>query len=470
MKVRDCRLYDVVSLTSAAHHIRNTATTTAQAVFSLRGGARWAITGTPIQNKLADLASLLRFIGAYPYSDLSKFEVDIARKWKQGAEDVAISRLKQLLGYIMLRRSANAIELPPRHDLVHKLDFNTQERAVYDAAKAEFVRSLDEQLFSGVPEKGAYMNALQRINRLRRICNLGVRFGAVNGQQLSINAERSESKTWGSSTANDIFHNMATVGVAICSKCFEEIAELEEENTLATEEPQSEPWLSECLVVVCNKCFQTSTHMRKGAICEHEPSCPIIQLSRSVQSAAADRSTLDVNKSIEWPTKIKALQADLQNGEEKSIVFSYWTSTLDAIQDALELTNIKCVRLDGKISQSNRISALNIFESDPSVRVLLASISCGAVGLTLTAASRAYLFEPHWNPSMEEQALARIYRMGQTKEVTTIRYIMRQSYEEHVVRVQDRKKHLVDLLLSKGQASKKDLTLSRLHHLRSLLD
>ena len=50
--------------------------------------------------------------------------------------------------------------------------------------------------------------------------------------------------------------------------------------------------------------------------------------------------------------------------------------------------------------------------------------------LDLTSASRAYLMEPHWNPSVEQQALARIYRMGQNRPVTTIRYIMRNSFED----------------------------------------
>jgi SWI/SNF-related matrix-associated actin-dependent regulator of chromatin subfamily A3 len=77
--------------------------------------------------------------------------------------------------------------------------------------------------------------------------------------------------------------------------------------------------------------------------------------------------------------------------------------------------------------------------------------------------------EPHWNPTVEEQALARIHRIGQTKEVTTIRFIMRNSFEEHITQVQDRKKHLASLLLSQKQLSEDDLSLGRLQHLRSLL-
>ena len=76
--------------------------------------------------------------------------------------------------------------------------------------------------------------------------------------------------------------------------------------------------------------------------------------------------------------------------------------------------------------------------------------------LDLTVACRAYLMEPHWNPTVEEQALARIHRIGQMKEVKTIRFIIRDSYEQEVVKLQECKNELAELLLdpSASKASK----------------
>ena len=88
------------------------------------------------------------------------------------------------------------------------------------------------------------------------------------------------------------------------------------------------------------------------------------------------------------------------------------------------------MRFDGKVPNKQRGVLLKDFQEDPNVRVALMTISCGSVGLDLTAASRAYLMEPHWNPSVEQQALARIYRMGQKRPVTTVRYVMRDSFED----------------------------------------
>ena len=114
------------------------------------------------------------------------------------------------------------------------------------------------------------------------------------------------------------------------------------------------------------------------------------------------------------------------------------------------------VRIDGKVNQKDRNAAINLFRTDSSIRVMLLSISCGAVGyvenvsyiqssslfyerfgltfsghsLDLTVASRVFLMEPQWNPMIEEQALDRVYRIGQTKHVTTVRYIVKDSFEE----------------------------------------
>jgi SWI/SNF-related matrix-associated actin-dependent regulator of chromatin subfamily A3 len=152
-----------------------------------------------------------------------------------------------------------------------------------------------------------------------------------------------------------------------------------------------------------------------------------------------------------------------------SVVFSYWTLTLDLAERVLDLASITYTRLDGKMSAEKRTSAMLQFQQDPNIQVILVSITCGGAGLDLTAASRAYLLEPQWNPMIEEQAMCRIYRIGQKKAVTTIRYRIRDSFEENVVAIQDRKKDLASLTFSKERLSENDIGPSRLHYLRAAL-
>ncbi|CAN9209729.1 unnamed protein product [Alternaria alternata] len=132
------------------------------------------------------------------------------------------------------------------------------------------------------------------------------------------------------------------------------------------------------------------------------------------------------------PTKVNALVTDLlkQTPGTKSIVFTFWSSALDLIKKGLSRASITFTRYDGNTTPINRSLALKNFREDPNISVILMTISCAAVGLNITAATRAYIMEPQWNPTVEEQALARVHRMGQTKEVTTVRFVMADTFEE----------------------------------------
>ena len=152
-----------------------------------------------------------------------------------------------------------------------------------------------------------------------------------------------------------------------------------------------------------------------------------------------------------------------------SVVFSGWTRSFDILQPQLMMKGTRCVRLDGTLSASSRSSVVHKFRTNSGIAVLLATITCGGVGLDLTAASRAYILEPQWNPMSEAQAMDRIHRLGQMNEVKTIRYIMRETWEEQVRKLQGHKQELIDLTLSEGAISKTELTRGRLEYLKPLL-
>lgn len=151
------------------------------------------------------------------------------------------------------------------------------------------------------------------------------------------------------------------------------------------------------------------------------------------------------------------------------MVFSGWTSHLDLIQIALEDNKFSFVRLDGKMSRTQRGVALDTFRDDDSVRVILVSISAGGLGLNLTTASKVYVMEPQYNPAAEAQAIDRIHRLGQTREVTTTRFIMAGSFEEKMLELQRKKQNLADLSLNHGKLDNKhEAAKRRLEELRSL--
>ncbi|CDO72991.1 hypothetical protein BN946_scf185007.g45 [Trametes cinnabarina] len=157
----------------------------------------------------------------------------------------------------------------------------------------------------------------------------------------------------------------------------------------------------------------------------------------------------------------------LDDGVTKTVVFSQWTSMLDKIEDALEMANIRYDRLDGTMKREERTRAMDALKHDPGCEVLLVSLKAGGVGLNLTAAQRVYLMDPYWNPAVENQAVDRIHRLGQTRPVTTIKLIIENSIEARLLEVQRKKTELANLTLG-PPLSKSDLAARRLEELQQL--
>ncbi|OCL15076.1 hypothetical protein AOQ84DRAFT_279690 [Glonium stellatum] len=432
----------LVVVPSPCHNIRNSTRSTAKALCMISANFRWVITGTPIQNRLSDLASLLKFLQVYPYEDPQVFDTDITQLWKSGSDEEAIQRLKRLLTCIMLRRSKAAVELPERSDVLEYLDFDSNERAAYNSARLQTVETINAALTSGSSSAAAYRNSLQKINVLRMICNVGVAF---QNSKLSaaLPLQEDDVTTWDSCSAQEAFNNLLTAGLSTCTKCCIELGQIQDETC---SEYSYQPQLTQCLQLLCGNCHITLTKLNAPhSLCEHVPPCPTRAISTmSSQSAPTGSGFLSSDNNFMMSTKMKALVADISSiaHDEKSLVFSFWTSTLDMIEVALSRASISFTRFDGQTSTQKRNKVIENFRSDPSVKVLLLTISCGAFG--------------------HAQALARIHRIGQTKPVTTVRFIIRNSFEEHVIKVQNQKKHLTDLLLSTKRTSESELAQSRL--------
>ncbi|KAI0673352.1 SNF2 family N-terminal domain-containing protein [Trametes maxima] len=157
----------------------------------------------------------------------------------------------------------------------------------------------------------------------------------------------------------------------------------------------------------------------------------------------------------------------IEDGITKTVVFSQWTSMLDKIEDALEIANIRYDRLDGTMKRDERTRAMDALKHDPGCEVLLVSLKAGGVGLNLTAAQRVYLMDPYWNPAVENQAVDRIHRLGQTRPVTTVKLIIENSIEARLLEVQKKKTELANLTLG-PPLSKSDIQARRMEELQQL--
>ncbi|KAI8992782.1 SNF2 family N-terminal domain-containing protein [Trametes punicea] len=139
---------------------------------------------------------------------------------------------------------------------------------------------------------------------------------------------------------------------------------------------------------------------------------------------------------------------------DKTIVFSQWTSMLDLCEQIFARHGIRSLRYDGKMNREAREYTLALFRRPGGPKVILVSIKCGGVGLNLVSANRVINLDLSWNFATESQAYDRVHRLGQEKDVHVKRYIIRDSIEESMLRLQETKIHLADAALGEGSGVK----------------
>ena len=276
-----------------AHEIRVGTTLRAKAVCALRSHLRWALSGTPINNKWEDLASLLHFLKALPDEDMKSLGTMLK-------SDVPYSLTRSLLASICLRRSKKTLDLPPRRDRIHKVDFDAKESEHYKAINECVIGFVVQESASESP--GMYSNVLARINWLRQICNLGT---CYRQQSYGVESDALHSQ--------EVFDSMLSAGMAICAVCGKDFSMADDSNELpsgATEDPgSSQPRLFMCGKLICASCFalsRTSRFSNSGA-CQHQPPCVCLSVSPSNPS-----TTLTTAPSSSLPVKMRALQKDLR--------------------------------------------------------------------------------------------------------------------------------------------------------------
>ena len=144
------------------------------------------------------------------------------------------------------------------------------------------------------------------------------------------------------------------------------------------------------------------------------------------------------------------LLEEVMDGGHRVLVFSQFTSMLALLQERLTDEGIEYCHLDG--ATTNRGAVVQRFQDNPSIPVFLISLKAGGVGLNLTGADTVIHFDPWWNPAVEDQATGRAHRIGQTKVVTSYKLITRDTVEEKILLLQNRKREIVEATLD-GEAA-----------------
>jgi SNF2 family DNA or RNA helicase len=140
----------------------------------------------------------------------------------------------------------------------------------------------------------------------------------------------------------------------------------------------------------------------------------------------------------------------------KVLVFSQFVKHLALVQHYLRSNKIEYAYLDG--SSIDRKEQVDRFNKDPKIKAFLISIKAGGLGLNLTEADYVFILDPWWNPAVEAQAIDRAHRIGQKKKVFTYKFITRNSVEEKILQLQQKKLKLTHDLIATEESIMKQLT------------
>ncbi|KAH7140830.1 SNF2 superfamily RAD5 protein [Dactylonectria macrodidyma] len=485
-----------------AHHIKNRASKTAKACYQIAASHRWALTGTPIVNKLEDLFSLVRFLGVEPWNNFSFWRTFITVPFESGEFVRALDVVQTVLEPLVLRRTKDMktpdgeplVLLPPKQIDIVEVELSETEREVYD-----FIFNRAKQTFSANVEAGtvmkAYTTIFAQILRLRQTCCHPI---LVRNRDIVADEENAGAAAdLAAGLADDMdLESLLTRFTAVTDEASKESNqafgahaleqirdEAENECPLCFEEPMNDQTVTGCWHSACKKCLlDFMKHETDRAVVPRCFNCREALNRRDLFEVVRHDDELDgfskkprislqrlgVNASS---AKVAALTAELralrrEHPKMKSVIFSQFTSFLSLIEPALARINVKFLRLDGSMAQKARAAVLHEFTESKGFSVLLLSLRAGGVGLNLTTAGRVFMMDPWWSFAVEAQAIDRVHRMGQEAEVQVKRFVVKDSVEERMLKVQERKKFIATSL---GMMSDEEKKIQRIEDIKELL-
>lgn len=215
-----------------------------------------------------------------------------------------------------------------------------------------------------------------------------------------------------------------------CSICLEEL---------------HNPVITACKHIFGQECLERTIELQhKCPMCRAELVDKDCLVHPAQEEESAEDPTIDTDtKSSKTEALMSILTASRRDPLSKVVIFSQWTSFLNIIQRQLTEAGMRYARIDGTMSATVRDAGMTALESDPDCRILLASLSVCSVGLNLVAADTVILADSWWAPAIEDQAVDRVHRLGQTRPCTVWRLVMEDSIEERVLSIQAEKRLLV---------------------------
>ncbi|KAK9456921.1 SNF2 family N-terminal domain-containing protein [Dipodascopsis uninucleata] len=456
-----------------AHNIKDRQCNTAKAAFALKTDKRLCLSGTPLQNRIGELYSLIRFLQIQPFCnyyckkcDCSSLDWQFSNKrtcdvcghkpmehanWfntellkpiqnatAASDREQAMEKLRGILKHILLRRTkierADDLGLPPRIVDIRKDKFNEEEEDLYQSIYSDGRRRFNSYVAQGVVLNN-YANIFTLITRMRQMADhpdLVLRRHNATEADQTIVCKICDDE------AQDAIR--AKCHHVFCRLCVKEYIE-----GYTTED--------ESLNLECPVCHVALVI---------DLTAPAIEVDEEIVNKGSIINRINMSN---WrsSTKIEALVEELYHLRSdrqtiKSIVFSQFTSMLDLVEWRLKRAGFQTVKLQGNMTPLQRDNSIKYFMGNPSVEVFLVSLKAGGVALNLCEASQVFLLDPWWNPSVEWQSGDRVHRIGQHRPVRITRLVIEDSIESRIIELQEKKANMIRATIEQDESAMNRLT------------
>ncbi|EHB03590.1 Lymphoid-specific helicase [Heterocephalus glaber] len=370
------------------------------------------LTGTPLQNNLSELWSLLNFLLPDVFDDLKSFEswFDIT-SLSETAEDIiakereqnVLHMLHQILTPFLLRRlkSDVALEVPPKREVVVYAPLSKKQEVFYTA----IVNRTIANMFGSSEKETVELSPNGRPKRRTR--------KSINYSKIDDFPNELEKLISQIQPEVDRERPVVEVNIPIESEI-----NLKLQNIMML--------LRKC----CNHAY----------LIEY-PIDPVTQEFKIDEELVINSGKFLI---------LDRMLPELKNRGHKVLLFSQMTRMLDILMDYCQLRNFNFSRLDGSMSYSEREKNMHDFNTDPDVFIFLVSTRAGGLGINLTAADTVIIYDSDWNPQSDLQAQDRCHRIGQTKPVVVYRLVTANTIDQKIVERAAAKRKLEKLIIHKN--------------------
>ncbi|KAK4948149.1 putative ATPase [Elasticomyces elasticus] len=460
------------------HRLKNMNCKLIKDLMTYSSANRLLITGTPLQNNIAELWSLLHFLLPEVFNDLDSFErwFDFSSVLEDKTDDDGkttkrknnlVSTMHAILKPFLLRRVKADVEssLPKKREYILYAPLTSEQKELYREILAGTGRSYLED------------KAVERIEARSRAASLKRKAGdsGRSTPAKSLKASRASTPASVASTGSvrrgrkgartsyrdvtdgefnkrlrqlergdeDVNLDRPSPPPDTPGFSSEEAEEFKRAQTLklAKKEISSKKMQNPIMQarLACNSPHNFYWPWKPSTIAEEE-SGDYPQLDESLITASGKILLLDT------------LLPRLFKLGHKVLIFSQFKTTLDILASyAVDLRGWKACRIDGSVAQEDRYDQITYFNTDRSYNLFLLSTRAGGQGINLTAADTVILFDSDWNPQQDLQAMDRAHRIGQTKPVIVYRLATRGTVEETLLFKADAKRKLEKLIIQKGK-------------------